>query len=482
MERQFEEMQEFVRQAAQAGRAVHEVERGLWQRLRQLGHACLEQLLRLQGNGDMGETVTLPTGESVQRLQELHERRYVSIFGEFRLQRVVYGSREKQKIDFVPLDHRLQLPESIFSYVLQDWDQSLCVEEAFRQASVTLWRILDLKQPVDSLEHMNQEMAQDTTRFLLSRPAPEQEGELVVLSADGKGIVMRRHADDPPPKGHRTKGDKASQKRMATVATVYTVDRYRRTPEEVVAALFRDAPEPTADRPPPQGKEVWASLPRDEQPGSGTEAAFAWMVGELFLRGRAADKPLVFVSDGQESLWAARQDWLPERAVDILDVLHVTPRLWKAAHVVHREGSPEAEEFVRERLLRVLHGKAAGVIRGLRAMATKRRLHGGKKKTITSVCAYLEANLQRMRYDEYLTAGYPIASGAVEGACRHLVKDRMERAGMHWTIPGAQAMLDVRSIYVSGLWDEYQAYRIERETDRLYPHRTLVEQPFTLAA
>src|SRR5439155_25772593 len=99
-----------------------------------------------------------------------------------------------------------------------------------------------------------------------------------------KGIVMRRSAADPPPKAHRTKGDKASQKRMATVATVYTVDRYRRTPEEVVAALFRDAPQPSRDRPKPQHKEVWASLPRDDVPGSGIDSAFAWVIGELVLR------------------------------------------------------------------------------------------------------------------------------------------------------------------------------------------------------
>lgn len=471
---QFAEMQEFVRRAAEDCQAIHEVEQGLWQRLLHMGHECLAQFLRLHGDGDMGETVSLPTGEECRRLENLHERRYVSIFGEFRLQRVVYGTREGQKIEFVPLDNRLQLPEGAFSYVLQNWDQSLCVEEAFRQASATMWRILGLKQSVDSLEHMNQEMAHDATRFMLDRPAPKEEGAIVVLSADGKGIVMRRQADDPPPKTHRTKGDKASQKRMATVATVYTVDRYRRTPEEVLSALFRDAPEPSGNRPKPQYKEVWASLPRDEEPGSGTASAFAWMVGELLLRGRAADKPLVFVSDGQESLWEARRYWLPERVVDILDLLHVTPRLWTAAHAFHQEGSQEAEDFVRDRLLRVLEGKASGVIRGLREMATKRGLHGGKKKAITTVCAYLEANLERMRYDEYLWAGYPIASGAVEGACRHLVKDRMERAGMHWTITGAQAMLDVRSIYVSGLWDDYQEYRIERETQRLYPHRQLV--------
>ena len=164
------------------------------------------------------------------------------------------------------------------------------------------------------------------------------------------------------------------------------------------------------------------------------------------------------------------------------DLLHVTPRLWQAAHVFHEEGGPETEEFVRDRLLRVLQGEAAGVIRGLREMATKRGLKGAKKQTIRTVCAYLEANRERMRYDEYLKAGYPIATGVVEGACRHLIKDRMERAGMHWTVGGAQAMLDVRSIHVSGLWEAYQQYRIERETERLYPHRTLVEQNLAMAA
>jgi hypothetical protein len=478
----FDDLKAAVVRAVRENQPVHEVEKAIWQELQRIGREALAQVFALLGNGDIGESIELPDGRRLQRLEQEHPRRYRSIFGEFVLSRVVYGSREGQKIEFVPLDNRLQFPASSFSYLLQDWDQSLCVEQAYGQASSTVARMLGLKQPVDSLEHMNQEMAQEVTTFMLTRPSPETEGEIVVASADQKGIVMRRAVDDPAPKAHRTKGDKASQKRMATVATVYTVDRYARTAEEVVAALFRDAPESSRKRPRPQGKEVWASLPREEQPGSGIECAFAWMVGELFLRGRAQDKPLVYLSDGQEALWDARYEWLPKRAVNILDLLHVTPRLWKAAHVFHAEGSDAAEDFVRARLLRVLQGKAAGVVRGLREMATKQELRGTKKRTIEVVCAYLEANLERMRYDEYLREGYPIASGAVEGACRHLVKDRMERAGMHWTIAGAQSMLDVRSIYVSGLWDEYQDYRIDRETERLYPHRTLVEQTFTLAA
>jgi hypothetical protein len=466
-------LQSLIHQAAREGTAIHEVERAIWGQVLRIGRQCLGQFLALQGNGDRGETLVVDDQE-YRRLEALHPRRYVSIFGAFLLQRVVYGSREGQKIDVVPLDNRLQLPEGSFSYLLQDWDQSLCVEQAFGQAANTVERILGLRQSVDSLEHMNQETAAGVTSFLLNRPQPEPAGEILVLSADGKGIVMRRQAEDPAPKAHRTKGDKASKKRMATVGTVYGVDRYPRTPEEVVAALFRDAPAAAAQRPLPQHKVAWASLPRDDRPGSGTDAVFAWMVGELLLR--ESDRPLVFLSDGQEALWEARRYWLPGRAVDILDVLHVTPRIWQAAHVFCEEGSVEAEDFVRTRLLRILQGKAAGVIRGLREMATKHGLRGAAAKTIRGACAYLQANVGRMRYDEYLAAGYPIASGAVEGACRHLVKDRMERAGMHWTVEGAQAMLDARSVYISGLWEDYQRYRIERETNRLYPNRASVTE------
>jgi hypothetical protein len=125
--------------------------------------------------------------------------------------------------------------------------------------------------------------------------------------------------------------------------------------------------------------------------------------------------------------------------------------------------------------LRVLQGKVVAVVRGLRGMGTKRGLSGAKKKTLAKVCAYRRSNRGRMRYDAYLAKGYPVASGVIEGACRHLVNDRKERAGMHGTPAGAQAMLGVRGTFVNGDWEEYQAYRIPRETNRLYPHRQLVE-------
>jgi hypothetical protein len=353
-----------------------------------------------------------------------------------------------------------------------------------------LQRLFGLKVSVDSLERMNAQMSGHVESYRENRPLPPAapEGELIVASADGKGIVMRRQADDPAPAAHRTKGEKASHKQMATVASVYTVNRHERTAADVVAALFRDVPkEPLPPRPEPQNKQVWAQLAqRDgDQVTSGIDLVHEGLMDELIQRNRQKHRwlrPMIFLYDGQEALWEARARHLPSAGVDILDLLHVTPRLWQAAHVFHREGSAAAEAFVRERCLRVLQGRVEGVIRGFREMATKQGLSAARQKTIRQICGYLAKNRERMRYDEYLAAGYPIASGVIEGACRHLVKDRMERAGMHWTPAGAQAMLDVRSVFVNGNWDQYQAYRIERELRRLYPHRYLVEQTqYTLA-
>jgi hypothetical protein len=129
---------------------------------------------------------------------------------------------------------------------------------------------------------------------------------------------------------------------------------------------------------------------------------------------------------------------------------------------------------VRQRVTQVLEGKVETVIRGIRRQAAGRCLSGAKKEALGVICRYLYKNRQRMRYAEYLREGYPIASGVIEGACRHLIKDRMERAGMHWTLEGAQAMLDLRSVWIGGCWEEFQQQRIDRERQRLYPHRDLV--------
>ena len=156
--------------------------------------------------------------------------------------------------------------------------------------------------------------------------------------------------------------------------------------------------------------------------------------------------------------------------VDILDLMHVLPRVWEAAHVFRTEGSVEAVAFVRDHLTRILQGEIGVVIGVWRRKARCQGLTGAKKKSLAAICAFLERNKHRMKYDEYLRQGCPVATGVIEGACRHVIKDRMERAGMRWKVPGAQAMLDLRTIHTNGDWAAFQEFRMELEKECLYPN------------
>jgi len=477
-----EDLATFVQQAAVQGTAAHEVEKGVWQRVLIMGRQATGHFFQMQGDGDVGETLEMPNGREVRRLPEPHKRTYHSIFGPFELSRFVYGSREGQRIEFVPLDARLELPESEYSYVLQDWAGTLCVEHAFARTVETLDTILGLSLSVDTLERMSQKMAETVEDFRtsLKKPPVKEEGEILVVTADGKGIPMRRPADQRPVGARRKKGEKANKKQMATIGCVYTVDPKHRTPEDVVEALFRERPARPPDEtvePVAQHKRVWSSLTYEwgETHVDAETEVFTWMARETAAR-RREGRPTICVMDGQRSLWTSCQTHLPDDRVEVLDLLHTTSYLWDAAYLFYAEGSAEASAFVRNRTLRILRGEVGYVIGGLRQMATKRGLTAAKRKTLTQICNYFQRNRHRMRYDEYLAAGYPIASGVIEGACRHLVKDRMERAGMRWMIDGAQAMLDLRSTHINDQWSAFQAYRIHKETQRLYPERQLLQQ------
>jgi len=195
------------------------------------------------------------------------------------------------------------MPESAFSYVLQDWDQSFCVEQAFGPSAEVIKKILGLRQSVDSLERMNVDMSKQVLDYRAARPAPKpaEEGVILVTSADGKGIVMRHSEEEKAEKKHKTKahrgkGEKANQKRMATVGAVYTVDRYFRTAEQVVAALFRDEePRPWQKRPAPQHKHVWGSLPvagDDDEMISGMNVVYSWLQQEVEDRSLNSGRPV----------------------------------------------------------------------------------------------------------------------------------------------------------------------------------------------
>ena len=190
---------------------------------------------------------------------------------------------------------------------------------------------------------------------------------------------------------------------------------------------------------------------------------------------------MICLMDGEHKLWERKDQLLGEDVVEILDFWHFLERL-RAVSKLLCDTDAAAEAFVKERLTRVLNGELGRVIGGLRQMLKKRRLSKrnlskrnlSKKSqaTIQSAITYFENNRSRMRYGDYLREGYPIASGIIEGSCRLVVEDRLDRTGMRWSLEGALAMLANRTTSLSDDWNDYQTFRINREQKRLYPTAT----------
>lgn len=483
---QFSQLLQTVENATKEGFPIDQVEKKLFQGVLNLGQCLLQGYVNQQGTGDFGPTLE-HEGKTLRRLESTHKKRYVSVFGEIEIVRTVYGTRESQKHELVPLDARLNVPKSDFSFLLQDWSQGFCVHGSYKKSIETVERILGIGLSVRSLENMTGEMAQDVEEFRDSQPIPaeETEGEIFVLTADGKGVPMRSEVSKPvnasEPQARRKKGEKANKKRQACVGAVYTIDPFFRQAEDVVDEIFRKKQE--EKRPNPQNKQMRAELTKDVggMEINGKDQVFEWSREQMRSRNANEEKPVICIMDGDRALWNKAAEYGLD-AIRILDIYHVMERLWSAAYCFHAEGSDDAESFVRTRLTRILEGDVGRVIGGLKQMETKNQLRGAKKKQLKRVITYLENNQKYMQYDYYLDCGYPIGSGVVEGACRHLVKDRMELTGMRWCIQGAQSMLDLRAVNLNEDWETFQEHRIQQNMIKLYPYRETIQEYWKNAA
>lgn len=485
-----EDLAGFVRQAVQEGASLDHLERGALQRVLDIGHAAVDMFLEAQGNGDLGDSVVTAEGTVLYRSDTIMTRPLRTIFGEHSLEAYVYAQGRKRKMELRPIDARLNLPEGKASYLLQEFSQLFCVEKAFGVGARQFETVFGQKLSVDVLEDINRDMGQQAERFLdaLPKPPAKEAGALLVTTADGKGVpLVKADAQQVPAFDEK---ERPGNRRMATLGCVYTVDKHVRTPEQIVAALFRD---PTVsqpeNRPEPQGKHYRGYFAAPAEPGEeavpSAYRTWSWLAQEVTARWQT-DQPLIRLMDGQPVLWEAADacltDFLEDRRragkplvqVDILDIMHVSTYVWKAAKAFHSHKEHQ-EAFAQDRLLRILRGEVEGVVTGMRRMASQRNLTGQALKDVTTACNYFEKNAQRMHYDEYLQAGYPIASGVIEGACRHIIKDRMEQGGMRWTLAGAEAMLNVRSVCASSAWEDFGTWRQAEEASRVHPHRAMVK-------
>jgi hypothetical protein len=334
------------------------------------------------------------------------------------------------------------------------------------------------------IEELVKAAAADIGGFYAQRvPVPCTSEVLLVLSADGKGIVMRpeglrpatRRAAEGKKRGRgvfRTRlasGEKPCRKRMAALACVYDAAPAPRRPHDVIAG--------------PGGRSGQRQVRR------GPHAAARWLTGSVaseakeviraaFDQAEARDpahlRTWVVLVDGDRHQIELVQAEAARRNAEIhlvIDLVHVLEYIWTAAWCFHTPGDPAAEDWVAVQALAVLAGRARQVTESLTAQASQHGLAESQRAGVEACVRYLTNNNEYLRYDQALASGWPIATGVVEGACRHLIGDRLGITGSRWGVEGAEAVLRLRAVIDNGDFEAYWAFHVRREDERVHQAR-----------
>ena len=475
-----------------------DLERELDRRGQELMRKLLQGHLDQRGPGEVAGPVEGADG--VERPERrVHDRRLETIFGTVDVERLGYARAGHDSLH--PLDASLNLPGERYSLEVRRRLAEAASSRSYDEALFDLSRNTGAEVPKRQAEQLVARAAEDFDAFYEARRAaagePSPEESVVVLTFDGKGVVLhredlreatrkaaerrRRHREQLSPFNRLKPGEKKHSKRMATVAAVYTVAPFVRSVEDFLQSLMPRQPadktarsraktraKTRAVRPRPVAKRVWASLERD----TGEVIAEAMLEAERHDPERA--KRWVVLVDGAERQLDLVEAGAAAYGVEvtvILDIIHVVEYVWKAAHVFHREGSPELACWAWTRVRDILDGKARRVASSMRRAATVAGFLPDTRKPVDTCADYLLKYAPYLHYDRYLAAGYPIATGVIEGACRYLVRDRMELTAARWRLVGAEAVLKLRALRASGDFDAYWDFHEAREYERNHAQR-----------
>ena len=442
---------------------VDHIERGLFRSLLKLGAKLLLLFFATRAQNSSREPLPMKDGQEVPYHSE-KKRTYFSIFGRLPFWRPYFykpgvGGQS-------PLDADLSLGSDCYSDFLREMAEYLGVYVAYHKVTDLQARFFDLEISTRVLQQIIDNDAVDVEAFYAQKPppSPDEEAEILVIQADGKGVPMVLETPAEP-QVRLGKGQKRGRKKEAVVTSVYTLASAPRTPEEVVARYFHQDPQPvdqTVDskRPKPQNKQAWATL-------QGKDIALARLAKQAVLRQGDHIQDLIALCDGCEALQTRIEAHFSAFTL-ILDFIHADEYLWKVANSLLGETSEQRTEWVAHRVLQMLSGETEQIIAEFRRLAQEPKRTVSQREQLTKTANYFERNLPYMDYPTYLSKGWPIASGVIEGACRHLVKDRMELSGMRWTQDGAENLLHLRTVAENEDWNAFHDFRKRQRHARLY--------------
>jgi len=373
------------------------------------------------------------------RLETGHGRLLATLFGTVTVTRCAW--RKPGALDYLPADAALSMPAGRHSHTLAKLAALEAARSSFESAHDAITRrcgpVIGKRQAEESVVRS----AAGIPAFYASRiPEPCIPSALLVLSADCKGIVMRPGALRAATakaaaklgkmRTRLTAGEKPNRKRMATLVTVYDAEPAKRRPHDVIAPPG-GRHGTRALRPGPKALAKWLAGSVRKDPADMIAAAF----NEAEARDPFHQRTWVVLVDGAEHQLGLIRAEAARCGVTIhviIDIIHVLEYIWGAAWSLHAPGDPAAEDWVAARALAVLAGDSDRAAAEITAEADAASLTGSQRNGAAACVRYLTGKREFLRYDQALNAGWPIATGVIEGACRHLIADRLSIGGARW--------------------------------------------------
>ena len=414
-------------------------------------------------------------GIAHEAIEAGHRRGLQTVVGCVSVTRLAYRAKAAENLHLQ--DACLNLPAERHSHGLRALAAIEATRGSYEEAQAAIARSTGVDLGKRQVEDLARRAALDVEGFYdEKRRQPGTKADVLVISADGKGIVMRPDALRPATmaaarknkhklKTRLSKGEQRNSKRMAELAVVYDATPVPRTASDILSRSDdgKKAPAPVAT-----GKWLTASV---------VEAArevIAAAFDEAERRDPGHERPWVVLVDGAKHQIDVIRAEAARRGVEVTivcDLIHVLEYLWGAAWCFFGEGDPAAEAWVADKGLAVLEGKAGLTAGAIARKATALGLDGRKRKKADECARYLKNKRPYLDYPTALSAGYPIATGVIEGACRHLVRDRFDITGARWSLEGAEAMLKLRAVRANGDWEAYWQHHLAAERERVHASR-----------
>src|SRR5216684_882790 len=408
--------------------------------------------------------VTGEDGVLRTRAEKGRDRPLATKFGQVTVSRIAYRAPGAPNVH--PLDAALNLPEEKHSHGLRKLAAVEAVRGSHEGAAAAVTRATGVKIGKRQAEELV--LRPDALRAATAKAAAAAEGKLTTRLSPG---------------------EKHGRKRMAELACVYDAVPVPRAPEDIISTPAqkrrkkKKAQAGTAEgkgkprEPQARGKWLTASVTDD------IPAVIAAAFGEAERRDPGHQREWVILIDGNNTQIEAVTAEAASRGITVtivIDFIHVLEYLWNAAWSFYDKGEPAAEEWVADQARTILAGTARQVAAGIRRRATTYGYSPAERAGADECARYLDNKKDHLDYATALKNGWPIATGIIEGACRHIVKDRMDITGARWGLEGAEAVLRLRALIASGDFAAYWRYHLRREHQRI--HHAKYRETYILAA